>query len=163
MFERGMLKKESILILQVGIVAQSEQPASEFLGAAFSEGWLEMRELVPAKEARSIALDSDGLLLIQPQSELQVPGKIFEYLRLGRPILAYVVQNSPTERILCQAGIPFECIFTDHAPDEVERRILRFLAMLNGQLATYSPWFAETFDASRQVKILDALIRSLPV
>jgi O-antigen/teichoic acid export membrane protein len=163
LFDSGKLAKESVFIRQVGIVAQSEQPAQEFLETATSEGWLEMREPVPANEARSIALDSDGLLLIQPQSDVQVPGKLFEYLRLGRPILAYVIRNSPSERILRQAGVPFECIFPDHALEEVEQRILRFLAMLDGQLTTYSPWFAETFDASRQVKVLDALIRSLSV
>ncbi len=163
LLESGKLSRESILVRQIGEVAPSEQLAPEFLEAALSEGWLEIKEPVVSCKARSFALDSDGLLLIQPHTAIQVPGKLFEYLRLGRPILAYIVPNSPVERILCQSGVPFVCIYPDHDPDEFDRRILRFLDLLDGQLAAYSPWFAETFDASRQVKILDGLIRSLPV
>jgi hypothetical protein len=108
-----------------------------------------------------MALDSDGLLLIQPQTAVQVPGKLFEYLRLGRPILAYVVRDSPAMRILQQAGVPFECIFPENTTDEIEQRLMSFIAMLDGRPASYNQWFADTFDASRQVGTLDVLIRSL--
>jgi len=160
LFDSGRLAKKSILLRQIGIAEQNELPDPEFLRAAQSEGWLELRDPVLAKEARSIALDSDGLLLVQPQSAIQVPAKLYEYIRMGRPILAYVLPDSPCERILRQAGVPFESIYPNHAPDEIERRILRFLVMLDGQPVNYSSWFAETFNATHQVGVLDALIRS---
>jgi glycosyltransferase involved in cell wall biosynthesis len=161
LIESGRVSHKGIIIRQIGPAEQGELPDKEFLMAAQSEGWLEIREPVPAKEARSMALDSDGLLLIQPHSAVQVPGKLFEYLRMGRPILAYVVRDSPAEQILQRAGVPFVCIYPEHAPEEMEQRLLSFIAMLDGQPVSYSRWFADTFDASRQVGTLDSLIRSL--
>jgi O-antigen/teichoic acid export membrane protein len=161
LFESGRLSKKSLTIRQIGTSQQSELPGKEFLQFALPEGWLEIRDPVSAKQARSMALDSDGLLLLQPQTDIQVPAKLFEYLRVGRPILAYVVPDSPSERILRKAGVPFVCIYPGQAPNEIEQRLLSFIAMLDGRPTSYSPWFAETFDASRQVKTLDDLIRSL--
>jgi glycosyltransferase involved in cell wall biosynthesis len=161
LIESGRVSHKGIIIRQIGPAEQGELPDKEFLLAAQSEGWLEIREPVPAAVARSMALDSDGLLLIQPQSAVQVPGKLFEYLRMGRPILAFVVRDSPAERILQRAGVPFECVYPEHAPEEMEQRLLSFIAMLDCRPVSYSRWFADTFDASRQVGTLDSLIRSL--
>jgi glycosyltransferase involved in cell wall biosynthesis len=161
LIESGRVSHKGIIIRQIGPTEQGELPDKEFLQSAQSEGWLEIREPVPAAEARSMALESDGLLLIQPQTNVQVPAKLFEYLRLGRPIFAYVVRDSPAEHILQQAGVPFECIFPDNTTDEIEQRLLSFIAMLDGRPVSYSRWFADTFDASRQVETLDSLIRSL--
>ncbi|MGA3009632.1 MAG: hypothetical protein ABSD72_05165 [Terracidiphilus sp.] len=161
LFESGKLSRENITIRQIGASQRSALPGPEFLRVALAEGWLEIKKKVPAKQARLMALDSDGLFLIQPQTDIQVPAKLFEYLRVGRPILAYVMRNSPSERILRKAGVPFECIYPGQAPDEIERRLLRFIVMLDGHPIRHNRWFADTFDASHQVRTLDALIRTL--
>lgn len=161
LIESGKVSRKCITIRQIGDAQQNGLPNQEFLRAALSEGWFEIRGPVPAKEARSMALDSDGLLLIQPQSAIQVPGKLFEYLRLGRPILAYVVRDSPTEQILQRAGVPFISAYPEDTTKDTEQKLLSFIAMLNGQPFSYSQWYADTFDASRQVRTLDDLIRSL--
>lgn len=161
LLEGNRLQQGSILVRQIGVANKEELPDSEFLQKAQTEGWFRNNELVSPKEARSLALESDGLLLIQPQSTVQVPAKLFEYLRVGRPILAYVVRHSPTMRILQQAGVPFECIFPEDSPEQVEQRLLSFIEMLDGQPVTPSKWFADNFDGARQVRALDALIQSL--
>lgn len=161
LFESGRLPRKSVVIRQTGAVDPGELPESGLLQAARTEGWLEIRPPVPAREARSIALDSDGLLLIQPHTAVQVPGKLFEYLRMGRPILAYVVRDSPVERILRQAGVPFVSIYPEHSSDEMDRLLLDYIAKLNGQPASHNQWFEDTFEASRQAGTLDVLIRSL--
>jgi hypothetical protein len=138
-----------------------ELPGKQFVERARQDGWLEIMEPVPVLRARELALESDGLLLIQPQSAVQVPGKLFEYLRMGRPILAYVIRDSPIERILRQTSVPFECIYPEHSPEEIDQRILSFMAKLDPAPASPGPWFEETFEASRQTKFLDNLIRSL--
>lgn len=157
----AQLNPEGIVIRQIGAVEPGEMPEAGFLKEAQGEGWLEIREPVPAPEARVMALDSDGLLLIQPHTAVQVPGKLFEYLRMGRPILAYVIRNSPVERILEQAGVPFECVYPEHPPEEMDRRVLRFIAKLDGRPAGPGQWFEDTFEASRQAGTVDKLIRSL--
>ncbi|MCJ8321272.1 MAG: glycosyltransferase [Colwellia sp.] len=46
-------------------------------------------------------MEADGLLLIQgPLFNNQIPGKVFEYIRSGRPILAYTSQNGATGQLL---------------------------------------------------------------
>jgi hypothetical protein len=108
-----------------------------------------------------MALESDGLLLIQPQTNIQVPAKLFEYLRMGRPILAYVARDSPSERILQRSGVPFQCIYPEHTPEQMEQRFLSYIAMLDGRPASPNQWFTDNFDAPRQVAFLDTLIRPL--
>ncbi len=161
LIENGRLDAKNILIRQIGLAEQGELPDADFLQTAQADGWLELREPVPAKEARSMALESDGLLLIQPQTAVQVPAKLFEYLRLGRPILAYVMRDSPAMHILQQAGVSFECIFPGDTPERIEKQLLNFIAMLDGQPVIYNQWFVDNFDASRQVETLDAMIRVL--
>ncbi len=156
--QSGRLPDDGVTIRQIGVANQAELPDYNTLQASQALGLLEICEPVPAEEARSIALNSDGLLLIQPQTGVQVPAKLFEYLRLGRPILAYVVRNSPSERILRQAGVPFECIYPGQTPEEIEMQLLSFFELMDGREIHCNQWFTETFDASRQVNTLAQLI-----
>ena len=43
---------------------------------------------------------ADALLLIQPETDLQIPAKLFEYIYTGKPILAIAEENSATHQIL---------------------------------------------------------------
>jgi hypothetical protein len=133
-------------------------PARSLLENAKSEGWLDLRnEKIPKWEADNITSGSDSLLLLQPQSTLQVPGKLFEYLQIGRPILAYLARESPSERILAQSGVPYRCVYPDNSPSELDRVVAEFLALPKANAAT-SPWFEEHFNAEHQTATLYDLI-----
>jgi hypothetical protein len=124
-----------------------------------TEGWLDLRnEKVPKREADKITGGSDGLLLLQPQSTLQVPGKLFEYLQIGRPILAYLARESPSERILALSGVPYRCVYPDGSPSEQDRVVAEFLAMPKANDAT-SAWFEEHFNAEHQTATLYDLVK----
>jgi hypothetical protein len=155
------LRPGSVKIRQVGIAEPECLPPETFLEDARKQGWLELAEPVPAAEARRLALDSDGLLLIQPQTAVQVPGKLFEYLRLGRPILAYVARNSPAEHILERAGVPYKCFYPDTTPEEIETRLMEFWNLLQPHPFAPNKWFESTFEATRQAEALDRAIRSI--
>lgn len=161
LMKNGEIPVGAIRVLQVGIADPADLPDESFRKRAQSSGWFEMREPVPAAAARAIAIESDGLLLIQPHTAVQVPGKLFEYLRMGRPIFAYVVPGSPVERILERAGVPYNCIYPEQSPAEVDRRFLEFCGKLSHEPVAPSPWFEETFEASRQTAALDRLISSV--
>lgn len=162
LIDNGRLRAGDIQIRQIGTATESDLPEQSILERGQAEGWIELRPPVPAAEARALALDSDGLLLIQPHTAVQVPGKLFEYLRMGRPVFAYVVPGSPVERILERSGVPYECIYPEHPAEEVETRMLRFHDKLDRNLpAAPNAWFEETFGASRQTETLDRLIRTL--
>jgi hypothetical protein len=154
----GRLPSDQLKLVQVGYTEPECLPGETFINEATKQGWLELRKSIPAAEARNLALDSDGLLLIQPQTAIQVPGKLFDYLRLGRPIFAYVVRNSPVEHILQRAGIPYECIYPESTPREIEDRLVAFWEGLSSQIFSPNSWFDSTFEASRQAEVLARII-----
>ena len=125
------------------------------------DGWLELIPPVPRAEAQRITEEADGLLLVQPHTQVQVPGKLFEYLCIGRPILALVPPQSAIEYILSKAGVPYVCIFTDDEPALIDRKLLHFLS-LPADPVPYSEWFATNFNADQQanqlVSIIDAVV-----
>ena len=59
------------------------------------------------EKALAFATGSDFLFLIMPPSAKWIPGKIFEYLRLGKPILALVPEDGDPARIIQEAKAGF--------------------------------------------------------
>ena len=131
------------------------------MGAAAREGWLDFQPVrLPLSEAQQIVCCSDGLLLVQPQSILQVPGKLFEYLQIGRPILAYVPPNSPVERILQKSGVLYECIYPDSTAEQMDAKLSRFFKMRSVH-AEPNAWFEKEFSAEHQSRRLADLIEKI--
>lgn len=117
--------------------------------------------LIPQREARRIALEADALLVLQPQSDLQVPGKLFEYIRIGRPILALIQRDSPADRILRASRIPHRALYPDDPPAQIDAKLLDFIQQLPNEAVRPSEWFDQQFNAERQTQTLSALIHSL--
>jgi glycosyltransferase involved in cell wall biosynthesis len=57
---------------------------------------------VPYKDSLQKQGDADILLLFQNHSaiNMQIPAKLFEYMRIGKPVLAIAPQNSETARVV---------------------------------------------------------------
>jgi len=156
----GRLSPEQFCVRLVGPVRAGSLPGQEFLGKAANLGWLEVVDKeVPLNEAQSISTTSGATLLIQPHSTVQVPGKLFEYIQIGRPVLAFVPRNSPSERILQQCGIPYRCVYAESDPARMDERIAEFFEMPWGDAAP-SPWFEEQFNAEHQTAELQQLWES---
>ncbi|MGB2666699.1 MAG: glycosyltransferase [Candidatus Acidiferrum sp.] len=159
--DTGQLMAGGIRIRLIGPFNSDSVPDPGFLRRATEQGWLQLGPgQVPQQEARRIAQDSDGLLLVQPQSRVQVPGKLFEYLRLGRPILAFILPGTPIERILSQSGVPYQCVYAESSPQEMEKALLDFFA-LQSDACQANTWFKKMFDAQEQTAALENLIRSI--
>lgn len=61
---------------------------------------------VPYREALEEMLRADGLLLLQASNcNAQIPAKLYEYLRAGRPVLCLSDPVGDTARVLTDAGI----------------------------------------------------------
>jgi hypothetical protein len=136
-------------------------PNPEFIRRAKSQGWLDLEtKPIPQREARQIAQTSNGLLLLQPQSGTQVPGKLFEYLQIGRPILAFIQPDSPAERLLEQSGVPYRCVFPGSTPEAIDDTIVSFFDLPSIAVAP-NKWFEEQFNSEHQTQALDTIIRSL--
>lgn len=150
--KEGSLRPGDLAMEFTGAEILDQMPNREQTEALVREGWARVNpEYVPRPEALRLTATSDMLLLLDITAEntkLQVPSKLFDYVRVGRPILAFTPADSPTERILSNSGIPFVVVHPGAAPREVDDGLLRFLK-LPRTAAPSSQWFRDTFDARR--------------
>lgn len=117
-------------------------------------------KLVPAAEAQAILAACDYPLLLdlnERGATLQVPAKLFDYIRTGRPILAFTAKHSPAHRILEASGIAHRLVFTGANPAEVDRQVLSLLD-LPPEPAQPSAWFENRFNCIRQTETLAGLL-----
>ena len=115
---------------------------------------------IPVEEARTVIAESDGLLLLdlnERGAALQVPAKLFDYIRIGRPILSYTAVNSPVERILLQSGVPYQCLHPEDPPERLDAGVLDFLKLPSDPVAP-NEWFWRQFDPQAQVLMLRDLL-----
>ncbi len=132
------------------------------LGAA--HGASEFIELCPAinyREALAEMLSVDGLLVLQAANcNEQIPAKIYEYLRAGRPILALTDPAGDTAGVLREARL--DAIARLDSADEIAAILPRFVASVRSGRAAL-PDAAATQAASRKarsqafVQLLDQL------
>ena len=99
----GAAEAASARVLLLGATDAKAGFDQALFASAQRDGWLELRPQVPRAEAQRLLEEADGLLLVQPQSNVQVPGKLFEYMCIGRPIVALVQRASAVEDILQKA------------------------------------------------------------
>jgi len=161
LIEAGRLFANRVRIKLVGSVESGVLPDPAFLRRAREQGWLEIvASRIPLQDALRMAQTSDGLLLVQPQSSVQVPAKLFDYLQIGRPVLAFIPPNTPIERILQRSGVPYRCVYAGSSPHEMDTAIEGFFG-LKVDAVPASSWFEQNFDAKEQTRSLDALIHSM--
>jgi hypothetical protein len=161
LIRNGRLDPKRILVHLVGHVTWNQLPDRELfeylkeLGCVRATG-----DIVGKAEAQQIMREADYLLLLDviiPGAGQQLPSKVFEYIRIGRPILAITTRDSPTDRVLAGSGIPYSCIYNDSLPDEADSALLDLLAQPTEPVRP-SEWFMSTFDAVPRTRALAALI-----
>jgi len=155
------LPKGGVRVQLIGPAQTECLPNAEVIHRAQSEGWLELvTKLIPKQDALQVAQTSNGLLLLQSRSTDQVPAKIFDYLQIGRPILAVVQPNSPAERLLERSGVPYRCVYPDSSREAIDDIVAGFFDLPSEAVAP-SPWFEANFNAELQTQALDSVICSL--
>ena len=152
--------REVRVVLQ-GAIGHAVDMPKRLVDGGIREGWLEVHDWnIPREAAHRLMEEADGLLLLQPQSALQIPGKLFDYLCVGRPILAVLSQASATEEILAKAGVPYVCIYADDEPATVDNKLAEYLRFSN-QAVPASEWFRNTFSAATQTVQLGAIVERI--
>ena len=108
---------------------------------------------LPRGEALARMADSDFLLLVdfyRPEGSLQLPAKIFDYLPVGRPILAITAPGSPMHSALTLSGIPHQVLLPLESASAHAAKIEQLLALPRGP-HTLSREFLDRFDGRAQV------------
>jgi hypothetical protein len=153
----GTQEAAAVRVLLLGATDSKAGFDQALFGRAQRDGWLELRSQVPRAEAQRLLEEADGLLLVQPQSNVQVPGKLFEYMCIGRPIVALVQRASAVEDVLVKAEARHVCIYTNDSAEAADRKMLEFLRLPNTVTAP-SEWFRSSFDARQQTAELAKII-----
>jgi glycosyltransferase involved in cell wall biosynthesis len=165
LLDRGLLPSPQLRIHLLGSIdpetlSPSDLPASELI----RRGLLQYENrIIPHAEAVRMLAESDYLLLLDGNNlnlAYAAPAKLFEYMQVGRPILAQTVRNSPVDRILADGGVPYVCVYHDDSPAEIDRKILQFLDF-NSEPHTPSEWFRTGFDGERQTAVLAEILDRL--
>jgi glycosyltransferase involved in cell wall biosynthesis len=108
---------------------------------------------VPYREALAEMLSADGLVLLQAANcNYQVPAKLYEYLRAGRPVLALTDPAGDTAQVLRDAGI--DTIANLDSSAETSRLLIRFLDLLRKQTAPTAKE-EKIYAASRKSRTLE--------
>jgi hypothetical protein len=161
LIQSGRISPAQILIQLVGPVRGTSIPGPEFMAGGKARGWLRVcSENLPQAEAQRIMQESDGLLLVQPHSTLQVPGKLFEYLQIGRPTLAFIPPETPIERILRKSGVPCAFAYSTASDEVLDEAVFAFFN-LDTTAVQPNDWFEESFNVQRHAGQLFQLMSDL--
>ncbi|MCC7176704.1 MAG: glycosyltransferase [Bryobacterales bacterium] len=161
--ESRRLDPAAVRLSLVGGLEPQSIPDQRLLDSLIEKGTVQQNGEVPPEEAHRLMARADSLLLIDwtgDRSGLQVPYKLFTYLRVGRPILAITTRNSPVERILARSGVPYECLYPGDEAGETDAKVLRFLR-LPAEPVRASAWFYDEFDGRRQAGLLAGVLEEL--
>lgn len=163
----GRITPGQIAVEFFGTSDFSDVASRERLEFLRSAGWIRVQnDRVPRLEALRFAEEADYLLLLDItapyNTKLQVPSKLFDYLRVGRPILAFTAAGSPVARILDQAGVQHVTIPNEGSQAEVQAGILRLLT-LPREPQSHSAWLTNHFDARKIAAGVAGLINDRPL
>jgi glycosyltransferase involved in cell wall biosynthesis len=126
-------------------------------------GLLQFRNgLVPREDALRETAEADYLLLLDVNEKnvaFQVPSKLLDYIRIGKPILAYTPKGSPVESILARSGIAYLSIAPDEPEAIADSKLAEFLK-LPLETRVPSTWFTENFSAVSLARTVAEMVDS---
>lgn len=122
---------------------------------------VELAPAIPYQDALSEMLRADALLIFQAANcNHQIPAKLYEYMRCGRPILALTDERGDTAATLRAAGVGDIADLSD--ADDIGARLLRFLELLRaGRAPVPDPDYARTYTRRAQAGQLARLFDSV--
>jgi hypothetical protein len=164
LIHQGALDPKRVKIRLIGELEQATISDRHTFDRLLELGSLECVTEVPAsKEGLRILSEADSLLLVDWTGQcagLQVPSKLYTYVRIGRPILALTTEGSPVDMILANSGIPYRCLYPEMSPDQVDRIVLEFFQLPTNP-ATPSEWFWKRFNVTSQTETLAMILNSI--
>jgi len=124
-----------------------------------------LRGSLPYNAALAEMMSSDGLMLLQSAScNHQIPAKVYEYIRAGRPILSLTDSEGDTAKLLASLDSgPIAPLDSVHA---IESAIMKFIERLGRSTPNYSPEILSRYSRRRQVaevaRLLDCVAGNQP-
>jgi hypothetical protein len=167
LIERGRIDPAAVRLRLVGPMQEDEIfRRNPGVAALLAKGCLEYDGQLVSRAAAMHEVATADYLLILDITNLSnigytVPAKLYDYICIGRPILAFTPSpEAPTGRILQKSGVPTALVHPDDPADVVDRKLLDFL-MLPTEPVAPSEWFTETFDGRKQAAALASILNQL--
>jgi len=163
--ERLGVRASEIRVKLVGpIEPQMLQHLQPLFDRLTKRGVLEYgNRVVDRAEALRDTAAADYLLLLDLNAKdaaFQLPSKLLDYVRYGKPVLAYTPRNSPVERILAEGGPAFVAIDPRESNESEDVNVAEFLSLPIEPRAV-SPQFEERFSAQTQARVVADLLEEL--
>jgi glycosyltransferase involved in cell wall biosynthesis len=113
---------------------------------------------LPYRESLEEGAAADALLLLQAAvSDMQIPAKAYEYLRLGQPILALTTTRGDTAGVLREVG--GTTLIDLHDEEDIYRRLPAFVnAVAAGAHDRPDPSLVQSYSRRAQAVTLAALL-----
>ena len=87
LYQEGLLKPEKLRLRFVGAWESTDEECNKLAQVLEKQGLLTREPPVSHLSCVRQMKQASVLLVVQPESPLQVPGKIYEYIAVGRPLL----------------------------------------------------------------------------
>jgi len=149
-----------VVVELVGDVSASSGVDAALVDIGVQQGWIVTTGPLPKAEADRRSRSAHGLLLLQPQTTVSVPAKLFDYVRIGRPVLAIMAPGSPIEDLLVRAGLAHLSVYPNDREDVIDTKIEQFL-QLDSTARPLSEDFQRDFNAVNQAGMLASIIRRI--
>ena len=105
LLSEGVFMREQVKVRLIGKCGKvNNLPLQDLINQYELEGVIEMVEPVPRGIALKEMCRAHVLLLLANDQRLQIPGKVYEYIGSGRPILAIAEHDSATADLMRQIG-----------------------------------------------------------
>jgi len=115
-----------------------------------------LKPIVPYQRALEEMMSVDGLLLMQAANcNLQIPAKVYEYIRVNKPILGLMPADGDTGQILSQ--LPNSCIAPLDDSSAIALELIEYLAQLANP-SQEGPVDAEQYSRQFQAKIFENML-----
>lgn len=124
--------------------------------------WIDIGEQVNYRAALQEMLESDALVILQGRiCNEQIPAKMYEYLRAGRPVLGLTDPEGDTGRCLAALGVPYVAALED--PDAIAISLLDLVrALRNGTAKTVATEVVAQYSrrnlAGSLARVLDSVV-----
>jgi glycosyltransferase involved in cell wall biosynthesis len=151
----GLVSQTDIQVRLVGVIPPKVS-CPDLVASMQQRGFLFLEGVCSRAEALRRTGEADYLLLIdlnEKNSKFQVPSKLFDYMRIGRPILCYTPRGSETQRILLHSGVPATIIEAEATAEQSDLQLLEFLKMPNDPVEM-SAATRKQFDAREMTRFL---------
>jgi glycosyltransferase involved in cell wall biosynthesis len=122
---------------------------------------IELCPPIPYRDALAEMLDVDALLIMQGRDcNAQIPAKIYEYIRAGKPILGLTDHQGDTACVLQQAGL--SAIASLDSMSEIASVLMQFISTLNvGSASLPKPDYVASASRRNRSEILANVLNQL--